>query len=199
MAEPRPLVVCLPDGRPREVLQQNEKGYRKTVEHGRLWALHPGTGRLLPFHETIAVTIRDRNGWYEAVLAGDPDAQPRAAATSGRVPQPGRSETPAGPCTPDSDTPPAADGSLGEVMEELAALVADRHAQLPDGSYTTHLFSSGAEKIRKKLGEEAVELLLAATDEAMVSEAADLLYHLLVLFESERIPLAAVARELRRR
>ncbi len=189
----RPLVVCLPDGRPREVLQQNEKGYRKTLERGRLWALHPGTGRLLPFHEHIPVTISDRHGWYEAVLAGDPEAP----ATPGGAPPAAPAQDASGESDAESR---ASEGSgLGDVIEGLAALVAERHTQLPEGSYTTHLFTSGAEKIRKKLGEEAVELLLASNEKALVSETADLLYHLLVLLESERIPLAAIARELRGR
>ncbi len=193
MAGARPLVVCLPDGRPREVLQQNEKGYRKTLEQSRLWALHPGTGRLLPFYETISATISDRHGWYEAVLAGDPDAPSTVDAASAAEPTRDSSGG------FDAESPALVDSGLGDVIEELAALVAERHAQLPDGSYTTHLFASGAEKIRKKLGEEAVELVLASNEESIVGETADLLYHLLVLLESEGIPLAAIARELRRR
>lgn len=191
MTGARPLVVCLPDGRPREVLHQNEKGYRKTLEQGCLWALHPGTGRLLPFHETIPVTISDRQGWYEAVLSGDPEAP--STADSAAVPTRGL------PGESHAESPTSVASGLGDVIEELAALVAERHAQLPDGSYTTHLFASGAEKIRKKVGEEAVELLLASNEESIVSETADLLYHLLVLLENEEIPLAAIARELRRR
>lgn len=182
----RPLIVCGPDGRPLEVLEENEKGYKKSLEHGRLWALHPGTGRLLPFHDESPVTVAEHDGWYEARLAQAPEG-PAA---------PGGSGAPAAAARPAtaSDRP-----DLGDVLRELAAVIAARHRELPDGSYTTHLFTSGGEKIRKKAGEEAVELLLASSREALVSESADFLYHLLVLLEHEGISLDELAAELSRR
>ena len=70
---------------------------------------------------------------------------------------------------------------------------------MPEGSYTTHLFASGAAKIRKKAGEEAVELLLAAERDEVIHETADLLYHLLVLLEQEQVGIAEIAAELSRR
>ena len=204
--ENRPLVVCAPDGRPVGVLEENPKGFRKTIERGHLWALHPGTGRLLPFYEQTAVTIADRGTWYEAVLGEEVDAADYGAAgpeaggtpdaTHGGDAGP-RAGAPSGDAASRGDT----DGAtrIGRVLTELAALVAERHAELPEGSYTTHLFTSGSEKIRKKTGEEAVELLLASTRETLTSETADLLYHLLVLLESEAISLDEVAAELERR
>ncbi len=70
---------------------------------------------------------------------------------------------------------------------------------MPEGSYTTHLFSSGNEKIRKKTGEEAIELILASTRDELVFEAADLLFHLLVLLEDEGIGLEEIIGELQKR
>ncbi|MFW5743758.1 MAG: phosphoribosyl-ATP diphosphatase [Spirochaetota bacterium] len=191
----RPLVVCAPDGRPVGVLEENEKGFRKTLEQGHLWALHPGTGRLLPFHEETSVTIADHGTWYEAVLSEDVD--PGSPAASGGV-------GPEAVAPEDGDTGttpavPAGAARIGPVLADLAALIARRHAELPEGSYTTHLFTSGPEKIRKKAGEEAVELLLASTRETLASETADLLYHLLVLLESEGISLDEIAVELEKR
>lgn len=58
------------------------------------------------------------------------------------------------------------------------------------------LFKEGAEKIRKKLGEEAIELILARDKDDIIFEAADLIYHLLVLLESADIPLEEVFAEL---
>jgi phosphoribosyl-ATP pyrophosphohydrolase len=87
---------------------------------------------------------------------------------------------------------------LGAVLTELAALIQTRHREMPEGSYTTHLFESGSQKIRKKVGEEAAEILLAHGEE-LVSEAADFLYHLLVLLEAEDITLDQIAAELRTR
>ncbi|MFW5848732.1 MAG: phosphoribosyl-ATP diphosphatase [Spirochaetota bacterium] len=210
----RPLVVCGPDGAPIHVLEENEKGFRKTVERGRLWALHPGTRRLLPFYETIAATIRENHGWYQARLAQLPDpdtlgadrsAAPTAPATADAeaVPPtaPAASASSARPAAPAVSTPsePAASADIGAVLRDLATVIAERHAAMPEGSYTTHLFSSGAEKIRKKAGEEAIELLLASSREELVGETADFLYHVLVLLENEGISLAEIAAELDRR
>jgi len=63
---------------------------------------------------------------------------------------------------------------------------------MPEGSYTTHLFTKGPDKIRKKTGEEAVELILARTEDELLSEAADLIYHLMVLLETENLSIADV-------
>lgn len=211
----RPLVVCDPGGRPLGVLEENEKGYRKTIERGHLWALHPGTGRLLPFYEETTVTIADRGTWYEAVLGEDaepgahsaPAASASAAHNAAPVEGADASGGPASEPDPGASSggaardgaPAAGPARLGRVLTDLAALIARRHAELPEGSYTTHLFTSGSEKIRKKAGEEAIELLLASTRETLASETADLLYHLLVLLESEGVSLDQIAAELERR
>jgi phosphoribosyl-ATP pyrophosphohydrolase len=85
------------------------------------------------------------------------------------------------------------------VLDELWRTIRKRNAERPEGSYTTHLFTEGEEKIRKKTGEEAVELLLARREEELVHESADLVYHLLVLLESTGIGIAPLLAELRRR
>ena len=89
--------------------------------------------------------------------------------------------------------------TLAAVLQSLVAVIRQRNADRPDGSYTTHLFESGEAKIRKKLGEEAVEILLAADRGELVSESADFLYHLLVLYEATGISLDDIARELQSR
>lgn len=89
--------------------------------------------------------------------------------------------------------------TCGGVLESLEAIVRERRVTMPEGSYTTHLFSSGAEKIRKKAGEEAVELILADSRGQIVYEAADLLFHLCVLLVSEDISYNEVCTELHRR
>lgn len=197
-----PLVICGPDGRPVGVLLENEKGYRKSLEQGELWALHPQTRRLLPYHAGNPVTVTLCDGWYQAVLSRAPDeagaTNPTAESTPADRPPdadlpPGGSATPGAGATP-SDADSGSD--IGTVLRRLAAVIADRHVRLPDGSYTTHLFTSGSEKIRKKTGEEAVELILAPDRRTIVSESADLIYHLLVLLEHEEITLDALAHEL---
>ncbi|MBI9104235.1 MAG: phosphoribosyl-ATP diphosphatase [Spirochaetales bacterium] len=85
------------------------------------------------------------------------------------------------------------------ILPRLAGVIAKRHEDMPEGSYTTHLFKSGADKIRKKLGEEAVEVILAREKKDVVYESADLIYHLLVLLESLDVPLNDVFKELESR
>ena len=94
--------------------------------------------------------------------------------------------------TPGGRTTGATDGSRGEVLSRLQAVIAERQATMPEGSYTTHLFQKGPDKIRKKTGEEAVELLLARTNDEMISEAADLIYHLMVLLQATGLHIDAV-------
>lgn len=87
-------------------------------------------------------------------------------------------------------------------LDDLAALVARRAAGEGDASYTRTLISKGVAKCAQKLGEEAVETALAAvgTDtKAVVSETADLLYHLVVLLQARGVSLEDVYAELGRR
>jgi phosphoribosyl-AMP cyclohydrolase / phosphoribosyl-ATP pyrophosphohydrolase len=85
---------------------------------------------------------------------------------------------------------------------ELQAIIRQRLADTPEGSYTARLASQGVLKVAQKVGEEGVELALAAAaqDEARVtSEAADLVYHLLLLLELRKLTLGDVIAELERR
>ena len=90
----------------------------------------------------------------------------------------------------------------GGILDRLYAVVLDRKANPSPDSYVCRLLERGEDKILQKVGEEAVEVVLAAksgADEALVSELADLAFHCLVLLGSRDIPPAAVARELERR
>lgn len=87
-------------------------------------------------------------------------------------------------------------------LDKLAALIADRARAGGDKSYTRKLLDEGVQKCAKKLGEEATETVIAALSgdkRAVVSESADLLYHLLVVLESRGVKLADVYAELERR
>ena len=84
-------------------------------------------------------------------------------------------------------------------IRTLAAVVKDRHAKMPEGSYTTKLFIKGPKIIGKKVGEEAVEAVIEAVDgnrDRFVYEASDLIYHLLVLLEQQGVSLSDLEREL---
>jgi phosphoribosyl-ATP pyrophosphohydrolase len=85
------------------------------------------------------------------------------------------------------------------VLPRLAAIIASRRQEPKGKSYTKELLDGGAERCAKKLGEEAVETVIAALGSdtvALKREAADLLYHLLVLLEVKRVSLGDVLAEL---
>lgn len=95
------------------------------------------------------------------------------------------------------DTPSAAG-----ILVELAALIADRARSMPEGSYTARLLAKGLDHALKKVGEEATEVLLAAkgeTEERLAEEAADLLFHLLIVLQQRGVAPEQVFDVLRRR
>lgn len=111
---------------------------------------------------------------------------------------------PLGPtCHTGTDSCFGIDGPRGAgFIATLAQIIADRAAADPDDSYTARLLAQGVKRIAQKVGEEGVETALAAVagDRAeLESEAADLIYHLLVLLEASGSSLDRVVEELRRR
>jgi len=87
-------------------------------------------------------------------------------------------------------------------LTELQDFINKRKEQMPEGSYTTKLFRDGVNKIAQKVGEEALETVIEATngtDEHLIYEASDLLYHLLVLLTEKNLRIEDVAAELRKR
>jgi phosphoribosyl-ATP pyrophosphohydrolase len=87
-------------------------------------------------------------------------------------------------------------------LDDLNARIADRAAASPDESYTARLLADGLDRCARKFGEEAVEAIVSAVsgDRAgLTAEAADVLYHLLVLLRAAEVPLDSVLAELERR
>ncbi len=87
-------------------------------------------------------------------------------------------------------------------LQVLSEVIAARKKELPENSYTTYLFEKGIDKITKKLAEEAAEVIIAAKnedEEEIIYESADLIYHLLVLLESNRISVEQIFSELKSR
>ena len=87
-------------------------------------------------------------------------------------------------------------------LHRLSATIAARQGADPASSYTAALLAKGPHKVAEKFGEEAVELVIAAVAQdtaAVTTEAADVLYHLLVLLAAREVPLDAVLAELERR
>ncbi len=109
---------------------------------------------------------------------------------------------------PDGSTT-GADAFLGEKnIEDLAFLsylqdfIEKRKREMPEGSYTTKLFTKGINKISQKVGEEAVETIIEATGgtkEQLLYECSDLIYHLIVLLTEKGLRIEDLARELRAR
>ena len=90
--------------------------------------------------------------------------------------------------------------SLGTMVERLAGTIAQRHRDMPQESYTAGLIRRGPERLAQKVGEEAVEVVIAALgDDRLAEETADLVYHLLVLLEERGVGTEKVAGVLRDR
>jgi phosphoribosyl-ATP pyrophosphohydrolase/phosphoribosyl-AMP cyclohydrolase len=92
--------------------------------------------------------------------------------------------------------------ATAQILDDLAALLAQRHAEMPEGSYTAKLFREGIDRIAKKVGEESAETIIAAKNashDEIVWEVADLMFHTLVLLEASGVPASAVWQELARR
>lgn len=167
----------------------NRKAFRKSTESGVPWISHPATGRVLPWPgEPKIEFLKEGKGCYVLEI-------PRGSV-----------DTPYGEEAPpdiDPDDRSAMDSAVRDtedsVMTRLSDLIAERKRIMPEGSYTTHLFEKGLDKIRKKTGEEAVELILAREEQDVIFESADLIYHLLVLLEASDLKWSAVTAELLRR
>ncbi len=87
-------------------------------------------------------------------------------------------------------------------LSELQSFIDKRKQQMPEGSYTTSLFNKGINKIAQKVGEEALETVIEATNgtsEHLVYEASDLLYHLIVMLTEKGLRIEDVAEELHKR
>ena len=87
-------------------------------------------------------------------------------------------------------------------LSELSDFIEKRHEELPEGSYTTSLFKDGLNRMAQKVGEEALELVIEATNgtnDRLIYEGSDMLYHLIVLLTSKGLRIEDMARELMER
>jgi phosphoribosyl-AMP cyclohydrolase / phosphoribosyl-ATP pyrophosphohydrolase len=90
----------------------------------------------------------------------------------------------------------------GSLLHRLEEVILDRQQKMPEGSYTSKLFKEGTPRIAQKIGEEGVEVAIAAVigdKKRVTEESADLLYHLLVLLRQQGMKLEEVVKELRQR
>ena len=87
-------------------------------------------------------------------------------------------------------------------LSELQDFIIKRHEEMPEGSYTTSLFKDGLNRMAQKVGEEALELVIEAvngTNDRLIYEGSDMLYHLIVLLTSKGLRIEDMARELQER
>jgi phosphoribosyl-ATP pyrophosphohydrolase/phosphoribosyl-AMP cyclohydrolase len=183
------------DARTREVLTlayMNEESLRRTLAEGQTWFWSRSRSELWHKGATSGHTQRV----VEVRLDCDSDALVVLVEPHGPA-----CHTGAVSCFRCDEVENGA-ASIGDVLEELYAVVEQRRREMPEGSYTTYLFEKGLNKILKKVGEEAAETIIAAKDEdagALTAETADLVYHLLVLMVERGLTLETLAGELARR
>jgi len=183
-----PLIVKI-KGALQSAALMNKKSFSKSVETNKLWIVHPETSRVLPWTgDPSYLTLEEKAGHYEAELpAGSEAIGFTLNGDDEDVESHGNTKLKA---AKDSDS---------MILYKLAETIRKRKIDMPSGSYTTHLFEKGLEKIKKKIGEEAIELILAESKEDVVYESADLIYHLLVLLEEAGVDFHDLMVELERR
>ena len=179
------LPVVVQDARTLKVLMvgyMNEEAYEKSVSEGRvtfwsrsrnvLWTKGETSGNYLTISEMYADC--DRDTLLIKALPMGPTCHRGTVSCF--------------------DTPDA-EG----FVRQLSSLIAERHAQMPEGSYTTRLFIKGVKAIAKKVGEEAAETIIEATEGnrgRFIYELSDLAYHALVLMEQMGVSIADIEAEL---
>ena len=179
------LPVVVQDSATLKVLMvayMNEEAYDKTVATGKATFYSRSRGALWTKGET--------SGNFIEVVKMYPDCDNDTLLLMGK---------PCGPAchrgtTACFDTP-----DNEGFVRKLQAVIQQRHKDMPEGSYTTHLFNKGVNKIAQKVGEEAVETVIEAVDnnkERYLYEASDLIYHLLVLNEQMGFTLEDIENEL---
>jgi phosphoribosyl-AMP cyclohydrolase / phosphoribosyl-ATP pyrophosphohydrolase len=92
--------------------------------------------------------------------------------------------------------------SKTDLLKNLSGLIKTREAEMPEGAYTTYLFEQGVDKICKKVGEEAAEVIIAAKNrdkQELSMETADLFYHVLVLLQEQKVDFDQVLNVLEER
>jgi len=172
------------NGAVRTLAYMNEESLQKTIDTGETWFWSRSRREL--WHKGATSGNRQR------VVHIAPDCD-RDALVVTVVPLGPACHTGAASCF--DDVPPLP-------LERLMRVLHSRFEERPEGSYSAYLFSEGRDKILKKIGEEATEVVIAAKGqgrERLVSELADLVYHLSVLMVDEGIEWHDVEEELGRR
>ncbi len=169
----------------------NEEAYRLTLDRGLVTFYSRSRGRIWTKGETSGNYLQLR----EILADCDGDTLLVKAIPSGPV-----CHTGADTCFGEDNEPN--EMSTAEFLLYLESVIRDRRTNPIEGSYTNHLFSRGLNKIAQKVGEEAVELVIEAKDDdksLFLGEAADLMYHFLVLLAQKDSSLSEVVEVLKDR
>ncbi|MFP4956416.1 bifunctional phosphoribosyl-AMP cyclohydrolase/phosphoribosyl-ATP diphosphatase HisIE [Bacillus subtilis] len=189
------IPAIVQDAASKEVLTlayMNKESYEKTLETKETWFYSRSRQALWHKGETSGNTQAVKGMRYDC----DQDALLVLVEPSGPACHTGSYS-----CFTKEQTEEQAADRFG-IMNELERVIAERQAEMPEGAYTTYLFREGVDKILKKVGEEASEVIIAAKNrdhEELKWEAADLLYHLLVLLREQSLPLDDVLDVLKKR
>lgn len=182
------IPVVLQDAYTKQVLTlayMNEEAYQKTLETGETWLYSRSRQEL--WHKGAT------SGNTQKVVSMTADCDEDALVLS-VLPAGPACHTGAETCFHQSVKEWQASSSVDAIVH-LEKVIKERDIERPEGAYTTYLFEKGIDKIGKKIGEEAMEVVIAAKNkdaEELSMEAADLIYHLLVLLEEQKLPLSRV-------
>ncbi|KKB38663.1 bifunctional phosphoribosyl-AMP cyclohydrolase/phosphoribosyl-ATP diphosphatase HisIE [Bacillus thermotolerans] len=171
----------------------NKDSLNRTIESGETWFFSRSRQELWHKGETSGNTQKVVNIKYDC----DKDALVVLVKPNGPACHEGTTS-----CFENSLYGEQAETLPYTILHKLEEVIADREQQRPEGAYTTYLFEKGVDKILKKVGEEAAEVIIAAKNrdkDELQWEAADLLYHLLVLLREQKVPLADVLSVLAKR
>ncbi len=169
----------------------NEEAYKLTLDRGLVTFFSRSRGRIWTKGETSGNFLQVR----EILADCDGDTLLVKAIPSGPV-----CHTGADTCFGEENQP--TEVSSPEFLFYLESVIRDRRANPVEGSYTNHLFSRGLNRIAQKVGEEAVELVIASKDDdkdQFLGECADLMYHFLVLLAQKDATLSEVIDVLKER
>lgn len=181
-----PAIVTDPAGLVRMLGYMNREALAETFKRRRVVFFSRSRARLWEKGETSGNTLE----FIDARTDCDRDALLISARPHGPVCHLGTSG-----CFGEPAAPLA-------FLSELETVIAERIATRPEGSYTARLYAQGVNRMAQKVGEEGVEVALAAVSEAedkLIAESADLLYHLTLLLKSRGLSLERIAAELRAR
>src|SRR5690606_23937002 len=186
------LPAVVQDARSGTVLMlgyMNREALRATLSEGRVTFFSRSKDRLWTKGET--------SGHFLNVVSVQADCDNDALLITAN-PQGPTCHTGAQSCFGETQT----DARALSFLARLESVIAQRISERPDGSYTARLWSEGPTRIAQKVGEEGVEVALAAVtqaDDRLVSESADLLFHLALLLKSRNLSLTDAVKELEQR